>query len=505
MLAAQPRPDFEAACFIPGLAEEQERAHQVARTILEANMQTLRDGDFDAVLPPVDPLGTASLVIDARENFGMDSPQYLEAQEALNLDCHRLYLEAFRAKTWEYFPKSQQYRDAETDNYLSHGFSIASMTENGLSPVSEKEEQDRRVNEYTEERAYMFIGRGALHQEVEVEFVAEDNEPKVTNVTTISQCTNWALRKYKEGESGYGGYVPSKNRLMIRNVSFEEGDDYREEDQLGLPGQYFDEQLVADAVWILDNRLAPNLDRTEVHGTQIVSRKKVSVWDYAELLDTLASQKHDLPIFLGEVLQPGQVADYEQAEAQAAKRYDEVEEAASHLATNILALADEGIDPWVASGLVETLVDRQMKALCKIDPEKAREMYDDATADKFFRLKQLDPERDRMAILGLEQDIEKNAPRGEYCGAGSCGLESVQLDNAKGSILKKELDIRSDEIVVRDTVRPCGNCGKKGGVVYAFQNLQKAGSSTLTADRGRVKKYCEHCKTKESKMKKVGA
>lgn len=507
-LVAQPRPEFEAACFMPELADEQDQARVIARTILEANMQTLRDGKFDDVLPAVDPLGTASLAIKACETFGHDSPEYSEAQDALQLDCHRLYLEAFRAKTWEYFPKSKQYRDAQTGSYLSHGFAIAQMTENGLSPISEKEEQNRRVNEHVEELTYMAIGRGILQQEVEVVPVEEDtkkNAPKITNVTTISQCTNWALRKYEEGGTGFGGYVPSKNRLMIRNVSFEEGVDYREEDQLGLPGDYFDEQLVADALWILDNRLAGNLDRTEVHGTQIVSHNKVGVWDYAELLDTLASEKYEMPIFLGEVLQPGQEADYVAAEAQAAIRYKEVEEAAMDLASDVLALADSGADPWVAEGLVGTIVDRKMKSLCEQEPERARDMYDDATAIKFHELKALHLNNDLDAAQRLRQDIEDTAPAAEYCGAGSCGLESVDLDGSMGSELKKELGIKDDEIVVRDVERSCGSCGKKGGVVYAFQNLQKSGSSELTSDRGLVKKFCEHCKAKESKIKKVGS
>ena len=499
------RSRFEAACFIPELANEQLRARQIARLILDTNTQKLRDGYIDDVPLPVDPLGTANSALVSKEVYGQGSPEYQEAKKALTLDCNRLYLEALRAKTWEYFPKTNQYRDDKSDHYYSHGFAIATLTEKGLSPVAEKEEQQRRTNEHVEELTYEAIGRGVLKNTVQVNLLDEysqDVSSKYTNVTTISQCTNWALKRYQEGHTDFGGYVPSKNRLMIRNVRFNDRSDYREQDQLGLPGDYFDEELVATALWILDNRLSGNQDRTEVHATQIVSKGEVNVWDFAELLDQLASKKYGQNIFLGEVLAEGVQADYNLAKIQANKRYNAVMQAGQDLADDILAIAESGVDSWASRGIVERLVDRKIKSICEQNPEKARYVYDDATADRFKQLKDQMIAGDVMAVNQLRQDINQNAPRIEYCGGGSCGLKDVDLNGSYGKEIIKELNIKKDEIVVRDVQRPCMNCGKTGGVIYAYEDLKKSGA-TLIKDKGLVKKYCEHCKAKEIKINKV--
>ncbi len=489
-------PEFQAAQFMPDLMEDREIARIEARAILEHNRQLLRDGEFDAVPIPVDPLSTADLVIEAREKYGKGSIEHKTAEQALELDCHRLLLEAVRAKTWEYFPKSQQEYDPGTGYYYSHGYAIATIVDNGLSPVSEAEEVDRRLNEAVEERTYMSIGRRLLGNTVEVNPV-----PEIVNVATISPCTNWALQRYKDGKTdGFGGYVPSKDRRMIRNVRFDSTLGYREEDQIGASGDYWDDDVISDSLHILDSRLeGVDMDRTYVHGTQMVTNREIGVWDYAELFDILASKKHGVTIFMGELVEDGHPRDYEAAKLEAARRQAETLAASQSLAGDILVLAESGIDHWAANAFVEELVKKEMLTICEAEPEKAAEMFDEATVDGLKEVQRLISIGDDVAAQLLRKQVEFNAPRPEFCGAGSCGLESVDPNSAEGKELYKKVGAEEGDIVLRDVVRACDECGKKGGVIYAFVRRKED-----TQGKSKVNKYCQNCEAFEHKMTKDG-
>lgn len=480
-------PEFQAAQFMPTLMEDREIARIEANAILAANRQLLRDGEFDAVPIPVDPLSTADLVIEARERYREGSPQHKAAEQALELDCHRLLLEAVRAKTWEYFSKSKQEYDRSTGYYYSHGYAIATIVENGLSPVSEAEEADRRLNEAVEEiGTYMSIGRNLVNRVVDVERV-----PEIVNVATISPCTDWALERYKEGKSnGFGGYVPSKDRLMIRNVRFDSGIGYREEDQIGVSGEYIDQEVISEALRILDSRLPVDMGRTDIHGTQMVTNAEIGVWDYVELLDILASMKHGVTVWMGELVPEGETRNYETAKYEAVRRQAETIVAAQSLADDVLALAESGVDHWAANAFVEESVKKVMLSICEQDPDKAQEMFDAATVQGLKDVKHLESIGLRDEAQALRAEVERNAPRPEFCGAGSCGLESIDVTTERGKELLKKVQAEEGDTILRDVERKCG-CGKKGGIIYAFTDKK-------------VNKYCEHCQQFEHKMTKDG-
>lgn len=422
-----------------------------ASEILEQNRELLRQGDFDLVPIPVDALGTAHRVLSAGREFGENTKNYEDLRDGLTLDCERLLGEAYRKNTWEYFPKVLQPRDPLTGEYYAYGQPISQILIGGLSPVAEAEEQDRRINEFVEEKTYQAIGKLCLGQELSVQ--------------TISECPDWAIEAYQhDPRAGHGGYAPGIKKLMIRNVSFVPSGD-RFEEQVALPGLYITHEVVVDVLKEA-GRLLPdiNLNQTELHGRQFIDTQVDDVISFVELLDEKASQLSGHNIFMGEIVTDNFEKNYHLVRSQAQLRQAEIKEQAIELRDLVLDLAKSGTDRWLAGGMVENFVKEKLKFVARQDPKQAEIIFDKQTAEGYREVRHLN-------LLGLTKEaeaklakVEAAAPAPSYCGAGSCGLEEIN-NGSKEFKKAKELGLDTSKGLLKHKEGKCKKCGAKG-VVY---------------------------------------
>ncbi|MDB5185902.1 MAG: hypothetical protein JWL85_425, partial [Candidatus Saccharibacteria bacterium] len=294
---------------IAGLDFARLRARNQAADILETNMERLRQGDSDSEVPiPVDALGTARRVVEARRQFGEGSPEYSEIYQGLVTDCHRLFGEAFRKNTWEYFSEAHQQYDPASGEFFAFGQSLIEIVKGGLSPMNEKEEQMRRTNEFVEETTYQAIARLSLQETV--------------HVVTVSECPDWAIEAYARNSKGsYGGYVPEIQKLMLRNVRFDPVDGSRYEEQVGLSGEYITHEVVNRTLQITSVIAEDEqLDKIQIHAKQLVHDSEDGVFAFVELLDEVASDMSGKTIFMGEVVDDHMKRNYAGVREEAKER-----------------------------------------------------------------------------------------------------------------------------------------------------------------------------------------
>ena len=447
-------PCYLSVDAIPEVATARLVARREAYEILERNRQHLRDGEFNSVSIPVDALGTAHRVAMARAVYGQDSPEAQESFQGLILDSERLLGEAARKNTFEYFKPLRQVRDTQTGSYLSHGQSISFMTEKGLSPVAEPEEQDRRINEHVEEATYRAIGGISLTGTIKVR--------------TLSECTDWAIEAYQHNpKDGHGGYVPEIQKFMVRDVRFDPLTRDRHEEQIGISGIYITHEVITETIRRRGLE-KEGLTKTELHGTQMLVDDDMI--DFVADLDQVASEIHGKEIYLGEVLAEGQTKDYSYVREEAEKRRQNIVPKPAELAHFIMDLELQGTDEWLALGLVEAKVKEMLFGMAEADSSLAEVMFDKNTAHGLQEVAYLrsigliDEAQNRL------DDVKAQAPAPGYCGAGSCGLESVLggSDYAK-KIEKLGFDPKNS---LKDTERRCPRCTAKK-VVYDLKKGEK--------------------------------
>lgn len=468
---------FISADAIPELSFVRRRAAQQADEILESNREHLRQGEYEAVPLPIDVLGTARRVLAIEKG----QEQYQEAYKGLVLDCQRLFAEVFRKNSWEYFlPVVQEY-DVEQQVFMSHGQSLLEIVKGGLSPLTEPDEQERRKNEYIEEQTYTAVAKLALEQTV--------------SVVTISECTEWATEAYehdktagdaKTGRYGYGGYVPEIQKLMIRNTIFPAESDNRIEEQVGLPGTYITHEVIQTALELIGLYDAATMDRTKVHGTQVLHNK--GIFDFVALLDALASDASGKRIYLGEAVSDDTEIDYshEYLHQIASNRQKQLVGHSEDLAGYLLELELNNTDRWAAEKIMENFIKERMFGEARKDSQKAAEMFDAATAQGYMQVDLLRASGQFEAATQLQQTVEAAAPAPSYCGAGSCGLESLSLLTAEAATAQK-LGLKADAKngLLIDTERKCP-CGKKS-IVYDSRGNKACTSCKSTQINGIVK------------------
>jgi hypothetical protein len=142
------------------------------------------------------------------------------------------------------------------------------------------------------------------------------------------------------------------------------------------------------------------------------------------------------------------------------------------LANYLVDLEENGTDKRVAEGLVNAYLKRMLLEVARHAPEKAEIMFDKQTAEGFRAVAALKLLGRHEEAAWLQAEVEKNAPDVSYCGAGSCGLESVGSSNRQAQ-KAKELGLKGD--ILHDTERACPNCSKM--TVY----YDEAGSKACTS------------------------
>lgn len=477
---APPITQYISVDALPEVAAARQEVREQAWDVVRLRERQLA-GEEAAVVPlAVDALSTAESVIEASTRHGIDSDIYLERLDGLELDCLRLVAEWYRKKQPEYFPASRHFFDAETGDFYSHGLSIRQMTENALRPIDgDYEEVSRRVNERVEnETAHIIrkVGGLALQQ---------------VGIRTISECTDKAIRDYQTDRAagaphrGYNGYVPEIEKVMIRDMRFEEETGDRLEEQIGLPGIFINHFVIQEALRRRGIE-AGIMDKTELHGTQLLVRDDLI--DFVELLDTVASEEWCTNIFMGEEVAADYQKDYTAIREQALRRQEGLKDMASKTAVFIMDLAVDGVDRRKAPAMVESFVKKLLLDTAKTDTTLAIQIFDEKTAAGLKEVAYLGSIGRHSEAFSLLQKVEDLAPGGGYCSGGSCGLESVDMHSKEGKELKKLLKAEDGDTIVKDKERTC-KCGQKS-IIYAY-------------NKNKVNKYCEHCKAFESKQTKA--
>lgn len=440
----------EPLCFdadlIGELAFARRRYRQQAEDILRTNHGLLMDGEWEAVPIPVDALGTGRKATQNRNTYGEDSPQYQESLVGLTEDCERLYGEAERKNTFEYFIPSVQYRNDLTGDYFSKGNSLTELVSGGLSPVAKKGEQHSRIDDFVEEMTYKAIG-------------SMQTDGPVSTITFL-ECPDWVIEEYKENPEGtFYGYVPEVEKLMLRGLTFYNDEGIRIEEQLALPGTYITHEVVL-AVLEEAEYIEPEseLSKADIHAKQFIEHGEGDVFAFAKLLDAKASQLSGMNIFLGEVVAENHPKDYASAKQEALERHNQRRSRAKKLGHFIIGHVEAGTDRWVAEKLVSKFVDEDLKAMSRANPELAELIYNKKTADGYRNVEKLRLAGKHDAANRLQARVEEEAPAPSYCGAGSCGLERV---NPTSSDARKARELGLVGEQLHDTERACRGCGSK--------------------------------------------
>lgn len=450
---------------IPELAETREQVRADAWAIVQGREQQIDQGQHEHLPLTIDALSTAARVEAAKHHYGENSPQHKEAYNGLFLDCHRLLAEWRRKNTAEYFPLLQHDLDADTGEYLAHGASIWQMTEDALMPMSQPEEIERRVNERVEEATAMRLcGLGGVAL------------GEMVRMRTVSECADWSIDLLNKGAtSGFGGYVPTIEKLMVRDMIIDPITGQRFEEQMGLPGTYITHDIIQRA--LAQRGMSVNqMNKTGLHGTQMLVEDDLI--DFVELLDTVASEEWCVPIFKGEKVDDRFVKDYSTIRQEAIDRQHTLESYAHMVADFVTDLYITGTDPRQAPEVIETFVKQLLIQVAQENEPAAIEMFDQETAIGLQQVAVLHTQgKDWEALALLEQVIDA-APGGGYCGAGSCGLERIGADS-KAAEDVKELGFDHKETILDKGGRKCPNCNKANVVAY---------------DLGKKMKGCTNCK-----------
>ncbi len=472
-------PQYRLVDSIPEVAAARQEIRADAHNVLEHRRLNQLQG-VEQEYVSVDALSTAHELLDSIKMYGLQSPQHIERSAGLVLDCQRLVAEWYRKKKPEYFPPVRHVFDSNKEEFFSHGLSIRQMTENALVPIrNNAEEESRRINERVEDATPHILrklGKLAIGQE---------------SILTISECTDKALTDYAHDiatdspHRGYDGYVPEIEKVMIRVIKPDSESDDRFEEQVGLPGTYITHEIIQMA---LAHRgvSVEHMNKTELHGSQILTTD--DLMDFVALLDEVASEEWCVNIFMGEEVPKHFFKDYAHFREQALARQKSIEDEAKTVANFVVDLAEDNVDRRKAPAMVEDFVKTILLDMAKTDATVAEQMFDKKTADGLSEVRQLEAAGRFEEAFNRMQEVEKAAPGGGFCGAGQCGLESVNTQSSSGKELVKNLKADAGDKVVADKERAC-RCGKKS-IVYAY-------------NKNKVNKYCTSCHSFESKVSKV--
>lgn len=191
---------------------------------------------------------------------------------------------------------------------------------------------------------------------------------------------------------------------------------------------------------------------------------------------------------MGEEVPSDQPKDYEGFKREALMRQEQLRDHAETVTEFVLDLAEANFDRRQAPAHVENFVKKLLIDIAKKEPEIAEQMFDKKTSAGLLEVSQLESQGKFEEALRKLQEVEKSAPGGGFCGAGSCGLESLSITSKDEKNLREKLGADASDILVKDKERAC-KCGSKS-IVYAYNSKK-------------VIKYCESCNSYEKTFKKA--
>jgi hypothetical protein len=464
------RPLSEVVCFstesIPELDSVRHQARAEAHRILEVRRESLFAGDFEAVPLEIDVLGTVAKAEAVKVVFGEHSDEYKEVRSGGLLDYMRKVAEG---EAEQYFEPTVQVLDRATDKLFADGLCVDEMLANGLTPLSNPEEEAYRINDFVlqaEKKAILLnptlAGRASIH---------------------TATCAQWAIDAYQQDQkSAHGNYRPADETLMFEYdwFDYEAGETYHE--QVALPGDFITDEVVTSVY--IEAGLLPqgtNTDKGVIHQTHgLVERSEVSdVFGFVKLLDAEASRQSGKTIFMGKEVSDDHPRDYQAVRDEAQDRRAKQQETAEQMLEYAEELYRNDTDAALAAILVEKKLKDLLLAKAETDHELAARAFDDATADGFARAQALKAAGRHTEAAHIIEQTRMQAPAVASCGAGSCGLESLSPSSIRDTEAKQKLQLKPGESVVKDTERSCKGCGEKS-IYYAWTS-------------GHVKKLCMGC------------
>lgn len=467
--------DYRFVDNINGVAELRQQERLGALALLDKRrLRFETNGQIDFL--PVDALSTAHSVLEAEIQNENGSAECEVRFEGLVQDCQRLLAEWYRKKKPEYFPPLRHEFREDSEEFFSHGLSIAQMTQNALVPIPDNpEEESRRVNERVEDATpHILRGLGKIAMGVE-------------SIRTISECTDKAIKDFAHDQAyslphrGYNGYVPEIEKVMIRDIRLDTETNDRFEEQIALPGIYITHEIIKVALGRrgLD---ANTMDKTTLQGAQILAGDDLV--EFVTLLDSVAGEEWCTNVFMGEEVEPGHPKNYKAFRQEALERQESLRNMARITANFVLDLARSNFDRTKAPAHVENFVKKQLLEVAKKDCVVAEQMFDLKTAQGLQIVAELERQGNYAESFELMKSIEKSAPGGGACGGGSCGLESIDPLSDLGKDMKVKLKAEDGDTILKDKERKC-KCGARE-IVYAY-------------NANKVNKYCTSCHAFESK------
>jgi|GEM_PF-2372887 len=458
-----------------GRRAEQDSAWALLRSRTENTSQACTE---DISLVPVEALSTAHSVHEAAALRGEGSPEHLERSEALLLDCKRLVAEWWRKLRPERFDVLRHTYHAPSGDYYSHGQSVGQMTRNALQPMPDNPtEERRRVNERVEDATPALLhdlGTTAL---------------RGMRIRTIAECPDEVIAAYEADSragkhSGYGGYVPEVAKLMVRDIWLDETSGDRFEEQIALPGEYLEHSVILRAL-ARRGLNTEGMDKTDLQGAQFLASD--DLMEFAASLDSVASEEWAVNVFMGEKVAKDFVKDYAAFWQESRIRQEGQRDIAQTVANFVWDLAGDKVDPHAAPKMVEEFVKMLLLDVGKKDFKAAEDMFSTKTAQGLQEVARLEAAGRWEDAFQMMNKVQEEAPGGGYCGAGSCGIQSINEKSAEGQDIKEKLDAKSGDKVVKDNERACQRCNRKGAVYYAYNPTK-------------VNKLCTSCGATDSKQ-----
>jgi len=476
-------PQLFNAEAIPEVAARRADARQAAHAIYETRMQHLRDGDYHAVPPAVDPLSNAARVVEAEQRYGRDSDQYRMWYNSLTVDSSRLLAEAGSKHAAAYFPMLEQRYDEAAGGYTFEGRVLQEMVGDGITPIAEAEENDYRIGEYVEEAiapVVRTLGRTALGKAAVLP-AEQAPEHAHKSVHTIAECADWAQELYdrvKDDEAAlikadFQGYVPKRNKLMIRTFRYP-STEVRYLEQMAVSGEWITPAVILEFKYrtgVLERGQTP--DKITRRGTQMVDFEGRGALDILRTLDDIAGEFSGKNIFKGEEVAPDHPKDYTAIPAEAAAHEQQFEAEKKVLTDHLIELEKKGTDHFLSNALVANFVQDLLLEKVKADPEQAEVIFDKQSSERVRDLIAHHQAGNDEAAADLWLRIKAAAPKVEFCTGGSCGLESLNIGTAAGMAAKQLLGIKGDGEILRDTQRACPDCHEYE-VVYDSKTGSKA-------------------------------
>jgi hypothetical protein len=475
---------------IPDLAQARRQADIDAKAIYEGHMVKIRECITTDVPLDSDSLSSAARVREAEQRFGKNSVEYQNNWLGHRTNAARYVGEAERKLRPEYFHRLPQTYSLQDRDYLSFGVPITPMISRGITPLTDSDEVPRRFAEYGENATYNRMGELVMRAcgvEMPADVPAEALPLRISDVLhsgstvsvqTVSRCPKYILNRHARdletgNERSYAGYVPERNKLMLRSMAYDPITNERYLEQMSVMGDEITGEVVNryhELIGAIPE--GTRLDETETLGLQVITTNEDGVIGMAQALDVIASELSGKNVFLGEEVDTDHPKDYSLIPIQAAERAKRQETAAEELALYAMELDIKGVDHDLGNKMVDIKLKELLLAASKKDLNIARAAFGEKTANGYKEARVARAQGDEAKARRIEEETERNAPPPDGCSGPGCEIRTVDPNTAEGEKIAKATRAKpGDTLGVNESKAKKQKCRKKGcggQVAYAY-------------------------------------